>query len=335
MKRLVYVLAIALVIFMLVACDDSTSSQTTTFVSDSTSGSSRPNENTTTTTHTHSGNTTTHIIDGDSHEHSTTQNPNGNEGEVTQGDSDSITTTSNDHATTGPSIIVTTTRKNESTSSGKGTTTTTTKPTTTTTTKKTTTTTTKKTTTTTKSHSYSKVSYTRVDINSHKVTSKCTVCGTTTTQTEWHTWGAWKYDSYPTSTTDGVKYRICTGCGEEQVTVAPATSLNTKNFEEEVFELVNKERAKNGLAPLTYYTAGQSGANTRAKELMTYFSHTRPDGTKWWTVSSFDRSVCQAGAENIARGYGGPEDVVAAFMASADHRKNILSTTYTHIVLGY
>ena len=167
------------------------------------------------------------------------------------------------------------------------------------------------------------------------MTGKCTSCGVSTTATEYHTWGAWKYDSQPTSTEPGVKYRVCTGCGYEQVTYVPPTSQNVASFNNQMLELINAERAKKGLPAYSYYTAGQAGADTRAKEIMTSFSHTRPDGTKWWTAPGFEKAVCQAGAENIARGYATPKDLMEALMSSSDNSKNILSTQYTHVVVSY
>jgi len=334
MKKLLSILIVAVILCSFMACTGDENPQTTTMGSNQTdiTTTTSVDDNTQTTSHNHP-HETTHGVDG-SVESDVTDETTGID-DITD-ESDTATTTNQGEQATTHQGITTTTRKGETTQKTHLTTTTTTKKNTTTTTKKVTTTTTKKTTTTTHTHSFSGATYKRVDINKHTVTGKCSGCGVTTSQTEWHTWGAWKYDVQPTATKEGVKYRVCTGCGEEQVTVAPATSSNTANYAQEVFELTNAERVKNGLAPLKYYTAGQSGANTRAKELMTYFSHTRPDGTKWWTASSaFDKSTCQSGAENIARGYGAPEDVVAAFMASADHKSNILSTTYTHMVVSY
>lgn len=337
MKKLLSVLIVAIILCGFAACGEGDSLQTTTNTGGNQAGTTtttQTDDDNFTTSHNHS-HTTTQGVDGSGDE-SNTDETTSNDG--AQGDSDVVTTTLQGQQVTTNQVITTTTKKGETTKKTEINTTTT-KKTTTTTTKKTSTTTKKITTTlnsnTVKNHSFTKATYTKLDINKHTATGKCSVCGLSATQTEWHNWGVWKYDVQPTATKDGVKYRVCTGCGEEQVTVAPATSVNTSNYAQEVFELVNAERAKYGLPAFKYYTAGQSGANTRAKELMTFFSHTRPDGSKWWTVASFDKSVCQSGAENIARGYGDPEDVVAAFMASGDHRTNILSTKYTHIVVGY
>lgn len=342
MKKLMAFLLVAVTALCLFACGEGEQPQSTTQnIGGITGNNQTGSASTTTTTHIYADSTTA-CTD------CTTQQGTTLDGEdVTQGDSsgdtDIATTTQGGTHTTSGQVITTTTKKGETTLK---TTTTTTKKSTTTTTKKTTTTT-KKTTTTSRTvatsinassavkHTFGTATYTRVDDNVHKVTGKCTVCGTKTTQTETHSWGSWKYDTYPTSTAQGVKYRVCSGCGTEQVTYVPPTSVNTASFPQKMFELINAERTKRGLTPFKYYSEAQSGANTRAQELMVYFSHNRPNGSKWWTITSFDKSICQAGAENIARGYGSPEDVMVAFMAANDNRTNILSTKYTHVVIGY
>lgn len=43
----------------------------------------------------------------------------------------------------------------------------------------------------------------------------------------------------------------------------------------------------------------------------------------------------RAAAEHIAMGQRTPEEVVNAWMNSHGHRKNILSSSYTHIGIGY
>lgn len=101
-----------------------------------------------------------------------------------------------------------------------------------------------------------------------------------------------------------------------------------------MFNLVNAERKKHGLPAYTYYSEAQDGADIRAQEILQKLSHTRPDGTKWWTVDDID-DKCQSGAENIAKGCYSVQDMLDAFMNSESHRVNILSTQYTHMVVGY
>lgn len=93
----------------------------------------------------------------------------------------------------------------------------------------------------------------------------------------------------------------------------------------QVIQLVNEERAKHGLAPLTPSAELTRAACVRAGEIVSKFSHTRPDGTAWSTVSS------AAYGENIAKGQRDAERVMAAWMSSSGHRANILRESYGSI----
>ena len=53
----------------------------------------------------------------------------------------------------------------------------------------------------------------------------------------------------------------------------------------EVLDLVNAERAKEGLSPLAMDRGLLEAAMQRAVEISYYFSHERPDGTDCWTAS--------------------------------------------------
>ncbi len=105
-------------------------------------------------------------------------------------------------------------------------------------------------------------------------------------------------------------------------------------FEEQVVALVNAERAKEGLSPLTMDSKLQSAARVRAKEIQTSFSHTRPDGTSFATVLKENDIAYRNAGENIAWGQQTPEEVVIAWMNSAGHRANIMSTNFSKIGVG-
>lgn len=108
-----------------------------------------------------------------------------------------------------------------------------------------------------------------------------------------------------------------------------------QSFVRQVVQLVNEERAKNGLAPLTVHTGAEQAAAVRAKEIQTSFSHTRPDG------SGFSTALTQAGVsyttsgENIAYGQQTPQAVMEAWMNSAGHRANILNASFRQIGVGH
>ena len=105
---------------------------------------------------------------------------------------------------------------------------------------------------------------------------------------------------------------------------AQAATLETANAQS-VVNQVNRERAARGLSALRIDPALTAAAQIRAREIVEKFSHTRPDGTKWSTVSSI------AYGENIAKGQRTVDRVMAAWMSSSGHRANILRASYGSI----
>ena len=102
-----------------------------------------------------------------------------------------------------------------------------------------------------------------------------------------------------------------------------------------VVELVNEERAKAGLNPLTIKEDVTEAAQVRAVECTTMFSHTRPNGTSFVTALKEAGVNYRGAGENIAWGQKTPEQVMEAWMNSSGHRANILNEKYTSIGVGY
>lgn len=94
--------------------------------------------------------------------------------------------------------------------------------------------------------------------------------------------------------------------------------------------LVNAHRANAGLPALVWSDALTQAAYVRAMECAQLFSHTRPNGTAWWTVNS----TIMYG-ENLSFNYFNCNSVVAAWMASPTHKANILGPFRTMGVAGY
>lgn len=104
----------------------------------------------------------------------------------------------------------------------------------------------------------------------------------------------------------------------------------------EVIHIVNLERSKAGLKPLAVHTGAMVAAEKRALEAIETFSHDRPDGRPWHTILAECHVKFIRAGENIAYGTDyTPQDVVAAWMKSPGHRKNILNPDFTHIGIGY
>lgn len=114
--------------------------------------------------------------------------------------------------------------------------------------------------------------------------------------------------------------------------------LNAEEWE--VLLLVNRERLKNGLQPVTATPWLQEACDIREAEIRTLFSHTRPNGTDCFTVFSEVEKPTASGVgwacgENIAAGQRSPSGVMNAWMNSEGHRANILTAEFTHMGAGY
>jgi len=141
-----------------------------------------------------------------------------------------------------------------------------------------------------------------------------------------------------------------TAAPQEKTTCLPKTTvkktqqnpaITTKkttpgSFESQVIDLVNVERAKAGLNPLTENTNLSYVATLKSEDMakLNYFDHTSPTyGSPFDMMKQFGVSYRAAG-ENIAMGQTSPEQVMNGWMNSEGHRKNILSPNFTQIGVG-
>lgn len=117
---------------------------------------------------------------------------------------------------------------------------------------------------------------------------------------------------------------------------AVPTALTSVNDNEwRVLALVNKERIAAGLQPLTMTDALQKAADIREQEIFDAFSHTRPNGSNWYTTLDGLGIDYNSAGENIAAGQASPEEVMTSWMNSSGHRANILNGKFTHMGAGY
>jgi uncharacterized protein YkwD len=132
-----------------------------------------------------------------------------------------------------------------------------------------------------------------------------------------------------------------TGCGGVTAPVIRA------DYEQEVVDLVNAERATLGLPPLKRVAQLDEAARYFATDMGqdNYFlsdhdTYDRSGGVlikvcSWSVRIQSYYSEWQRLAENIARGQPTPQEVVQAWMNSGGHRNNILSTESWEIGVGY
>lgn len=107
------------------------------------------------------------------------------------------------------------------------------------------------------------------------------------------------------------------------------------SFARRVLNLVNKERAKEGLSALKLDTSLCRVAKLRAEEITENFDHTRPDGSSCFTILKENNISYHAAGENIAAGQRTPEQVVKSWMDSPGHRENIMSKDFRKLGVGY
>lgn len=107
-------------------------------------------------------------------------------------------------------------------------------------------------------------------------------------------------------------------------------------YQQEVLRLVNIERQKAGVAPLTMdNTALTSAAMKRAEEMQKVTDHIRPDGSSCFTIlEEYKVKWTHICGENIAWMQTTPAQVVDSWMHSKGHRENILNKEYTQMGVG-
>jgi uncharacterized YkwD family protein/spore coat assembly protein SafA len=114
---------------------------------------------------------------------------------------------------------------------------------------------------------------------------------------------------------------------------------NVKTLEQQVIDLVNKERAKNGLQQLKANWELCRVARYKSQDMINkgYFAHQSPTyGSPFTMMQSFGIRFSNGG-ENIAYGQRTPSEVMYSkngWMNSPGHRANILSATYNQIGVG-
>ena len=140
----------------------------------------------------------------------------------------------------------------------------------------------------------------------------------------------------PPATDDGTTTPPATDDGTTTPPTTEEPSVDTSQaYIQEVVNLVNEERAKEGLGSLSLDSQVQAASMIRAQELETLFEHDRPNGTSCFTALDEQGVSYTRAAENIAKGQSSPTEVMNSWMNSEGHRKNILTADLTHIGVGY
>ena len=116
----------------------------------------------------------------------------------------------------------------------------------------------------------------------------------------------------------------------------PQPTFTMTEFQKQVVDLVNVERAKYGLKPVVAKQDLTNVAQLKAQDMYQkrYFSHTSPTyGSPFDMMRKYGISYLAAG-ENIAMGQKTAVQVMQDWMNSPGHRANILNGNYNEIGVG-
>lgn len=139
---------------------------------------------------------------------------------------------------------------------------------------------------------------------------------------------------YPTGSGKSSGTSTNTGSGSSSGTSQTTTSSLTAD-ELETFNLINQQRANNGLSALKVDNELQRVARIKAQDMVNnnYFDHNSPTyGTPFNMMKNFGITYKSAG-ENIA-GNSSNSGAVTAWMNSPGHRANILNSNYNYTGLA-
>lgn len=117
----------------------------------------------------------------------------------------------------------------------------------------------------------------------------------------------------------------------------PAASYSGEELAQihQIAALVNEIRAANGRSPLTLDLGSYHDVTyIRTQEVLTSYSHTRPNGQPCYTIFGEYGLGYNSSGENIAQGQQSAQEVVNDWMNSPSHQENILRAEFTKISIG-
>lgn len=115
-----------------------------------------------------------------------------------------------------------------------------------------------------------------------------------------------------------------------------ANAYNYSYGQQVVLDRMNDLRARNGAGSLVFDDALTRAADLRAREIVEYFSHTRPDGRDCFSVLKEFNIRYNTCAENIAYGTGvDGEEVFNMWDNSPGHHRNMVGRKFTRVGIGF
>lgn len=125
---------------------------------------------------------------------------------------------------------------------------------------------------------------------------------------------------------------VCVQAASDQTTVELKLSQGTRRYDYayQVLDLVNQERAKKNLSPVTMDKNLLECAMTRAEELTVYASHNRPNGSSCFSAFPYFADP----SENLAINQSTLEEVMETWVKSSGHYANIINSSNVSAGIG-
>ncbi|MCS6879762.1 MAG: CAP domain-containing protein [Oscillochloridaceae bacterium] len=119
--------------------------------------------------------------------------------------------------------------------------------------------------------------------------------------------------------------------------VGGSQASDNQSIANQVLALVNAERARAGCQPLSLEPRLMQAAQRHSEDMAVnnFFGHVGSNGSTLVQRVNAVGYPWSALAENVAAGYPTAEAVMAGWMSSEGHRRNILNCRYVHIGVGY
>lgn len=115
--------------------------------------------------------------------------------------------------------------------------------------------------------------------------------------------------------------------------LAYATDLSP----EQLLADTNAARSANSDQPLKLNNYLSQAAQAKARDMASrdYWSHNTPDGNPPWVFVDAQGYHYQKLGENLATGFSDAQTTVNGWMASTEHRRNMLDSAYSDVGFGY
>jgi cell division septation protein DedD len=131
---------------------------------------------------------------------------------------------------------------------------------------------------------------------------------------------------------------VSVGLAINSIFLAPARVLGdqTNITVDGLYADTNQQRTANSESVLNLNSQLNSAAQAKANDMVArdYWSHTTPDGQQPWTFITAAGYTYTAAGENLAYGFDSSDAVITGWMNSAEHRANILGTSYKDVGFG-